>query len=66
MKTKSLRIEQKEANMDLVDEQINSILEELENNDHEIIDIRLAVGRDADTSSGLDKKFSITVLIMYE
>ena len=66
MKTKLLRIEQKEANMNLVDEQINSILEELENNDHEIIDIRLAVGRDADSSSELDKKFSITVLIMYE
>ena len=66
MKTKLLRIEQKEANMNLVDEQINSTLEELENNDHEIIDIRLAVGRDADSSSELDKKFSITVLIMYE
>ena len=66
MKTKLIRIEQKEANMYEIDQKVNREIKQLEDASHKIRDIKIAVGRDADISTGLEKRFSITLIIMYE
>lgn len=65
MQTKVIRIEQKDFNQPEIDQKINSVIQELETNGKKVEDVRIAVGRDAWESSGIDIKYSITVLIMY-
>jgi len=66
MRSKTVRVEQREANLKEVDKQINEEIEKLEKAGHTIKDIRIAVGRDADNNSGIDIKFSMTTIILYE
>jgi len=66
MKTKLIRIEQKEANNKEIDNIVNKEIANLEKEGHKIQDIKIAVGRDADANSGIEKRFSITFVLMYE
>ncbi|MEK6927211.1 MAG: hypothetical protein AABX11_02160 [Nanoarchaeota archaeon] len=66
MKTKLVRVEQKEANTKEIDNIVNKEIEKLEGQKYKIKGIRLAVGRDADVSSKLKNRFSTTILLMYE
>lgn len=66
MKTKLIRVEQKEANMLDVEHKVNEEIKRLEHQGNKIRDIKIAVGRDADVVSGLEKRYSITVILMYE
>jgi len=66
MKSKTLRIEQDNADTAEIDVSLNSELSKLESEGHKIKDIRIAVGRDADASAGLQKNYSVTVVILYE
>ncbi|MBI1972387.1 hypothetical protein HYS50_00080 [Candidatus Woesearchaeota archaeon] len=66
MKTKCIRVEQKEANTLEVDSKVNEEIRRLEQQGHKIKDIKIAVGRDADITAGLEKKYSISIILIYE
>jgi len=66
MKTKTIRIEQKESDSEKIDEITNKEISVLEEKGHKIRDIRIAVGRDADVNSAIDKRYSITLILVYE
>ena len=66
MQTRLIRIEQKQANPEEVDQRVNQEIKQLESKGHQIQDIRIAVGRDADKNSGIEYRYSITVLLMYK
>lgn len=66
MRTKLIRVEQKEADMGEVDRKVNQEIEKLEKAGHEIKNIEIAVGRDADITAKLKKNFSMTVVLLYE
>ena len=66
MKTKIVWVEQKKANLEEIDREINKEIKQLEEKGHKIKDIRIAVGKDADTTSGIEMRFSITAILMYD
>ncbi len=66
MKTKLVRVEQKDANPREVDNKVNAEIRNLEEQGHVIKDVHIAVGRDAWEGSGIDVKFSITYIILYD
>lgn len=66
MKTRVVRIEQKEFDQEEVDKKINAAITELESGGHQVRDVRIAVGRDAWEGSGVEVRYSVTALILYE
>ncbi len=65
MKIKTIRIEQKVYDEVAVNEELNKAISALENAGNVVKGVRVAVGRDADVSSALKKRYAITVLLLY-
>jgi hypothetical protein len=66
MKTKLIRVEQEEANCKEVDKIVNKEILSLEKQGFSVKDIRLAVGRDAWKNSGINIKYSVSIILIYE
>lgn len=66
MRTKIVRVEQAQADLVVVDKALNEAIAELEKGGHSVRDVRVAVGRDADAGSGLEKRFAVTFVLLYE
>ncbi len=65
MQTKTIHIEQTICDTKAIDEIINREIEAIIKSGHAVIDVRLAIGRDADVSAGAQKRFAMTALIMF-
>ena len=66
MKIKTIRVEQKSYDENEVNEELTKAISTLENEGHVVKGVRVAVGRDADVSSGLKKRYAVTVLLLYD
>lgn len=66
MKTKCVWIEQKKADTFAIDKILNKEIKKLEKGGYRVKELRVAVGRDADSAAGLRKRFAITFVLMYE
>ncbi len=66
MKTKLVRVEQVEADSREVDQVVNAAIKKLGEKGHIVKDLKIAVGRDADITASLKKRYSITIILLYD
>jgi len=63
MRTKLLRFEQAEADVNLIDKEIAKEVHRIENEGFIVFDVQLSVGRDLAEGS---KRYAATVLLLYD
>ncbi len=65
MKTTLVRVEQDEANPAEVDRIVNAAIKRIEDAGEKMLDVRVAVGRDADKNAGIAKRFCVTYVLVH-
>lgn len=65
MRTTLVRVEQDEADPAEVDRIVNAAIRKIEDAGERVHDVRVAVGRDADKSSGIAKRFCVTYVLLH-
>ncbi|MBT3642486.1 hypothetical protein HN604_00130 [archaeon] len=66
MKTKFIRVEQKIADTEAIDEIVNKEIAILEAQGFSIKDVRLSVGRDAWEDSDIEVRYSVSMILLYD
>lgn len=67
MRTKLLRFEQTEADVNLIDKEIAKEIHRIENEGFVVFDVQHVIGRDAPAHmTDIQKKFTMVVLLLYD